>query len=73
MSVHEEKKDFKCDLCDSTSGNLKWQNETVHDNNNKKIKCDIFKKTFGEMNCLKTHVSYVYFRILQGLHKFFKT
>ena len=58
-TVHERKKQFKCDLCNAqfiTKQSMKVHISTVHEGT-KQFKCDICNAMFGHKSNLNTHVA----------------
>ena len=61
-SVHEKKKPFKCNLCDSSfaqNDNLKVHIASVHEKE-KYFKCTFCDSCFAEKGCLKIHIASVH-------------
>ena len=62
MSVHEEKKPFKCDICDyrcSQKSNMNKHVASVHEGK-KPFKCDICDYSFSQKSVMKSHVESVH-------------
>ena len=61
-SVHEDQKNYKCDLCDKAFTqiwNLKTHINSVHEGL-KNHKCDLCDKNFSEAGNLKKHIKSVH-------------
>ena len=61
-SVHEEKKPFKCDICDyrcSYKGSMNRHVSSVHEEK-KPFKCDICDYSFSQKSVMKSHVESVH-------------
>ena len=64
-SVHENKKQFKCEMCDyyfSQKGDLKRHVTAVHENK-KQFKCEICEFTCSQKGNLTVHVASVHKKI----------